>query len=525
MTSLLHWCWLFKGRGIDGPSSIKLLFVSDAGLFALLVSCHLFPIWWFRYIPTQDGPSHLANAVMLRYYHDAPSNYSRAFRIRPDPVPNWTSHALLAVLIHLVPPLVAEKLLASLYIMGISYAYWYYLRSFGLRGLLPPSLGLLFLYNRCFLTGFYNFSLSLILFWATLGLAIRRREALSRIDTLLFGALFLLGFFTHVFGYLLMLGAVTWVFLLTPKRLRNLSQLTLAALPSLILITWYWQRVSFWQMRSEDGAGIHPLISYALHLTWNDVVNTVSSINDHWFGAYDLGVVPLLELVLCFFGALPLLSSPTSAPFEDRSSSHFRGLGLIFCLCALYVLMPNWLRPNGGFVKARVAVVLPMLVVPFFRFTHSPVTRRILMGILTCVLALNLILVTLYFHRWTGTLEEFTAGVESVERQAVLFVVYSGEHFPIVDPLDHAGGYYSLRPGVLNLDNYEATNHFPIMWQSGVTRGRNEFNTYPNRDLVDTILLWEVEPKEFVETCIIPFHVVMQKGRMALLRRREACQD
>jgi hypothetical protein len=34
--------------------------------FSALVVAHLLPIWLFRHVPTQDGPSHLANAVILR---------------------------------------------------------------------------------------------------------------------------------------------------------------------------------------------------------------------------------------------------------------------------------------------------------------------------------------------------------------------------------------------------------------------------------------------------------------------------
>ena len=41
---------------------------------------------------------------------------------------------LLAGLFHLLPPLLAEKILASVYVLGFVYAYRYFLRSLGRAG-------------------------------------------------------------------------------------------------------------------------------------------------------------------------------------------------------------------------------------------------------------------------------------------------------------------------------------------------------------------------------------------------------
>ena len=38
-------------------------------LFILLLVLHLTPLWGFTYFPSQDGPSHIYNALMLKEYH------------------------------------------------------------------------------------------------------------------------------------------------------------------------------------------------------------------------------------------------------------------------------------------------------------------------------------------------------------------------------------------------------------------------------------------------------------------------
>src|SRR3954465_6846257 len=93
---------------------------NEGAAFWGLVLLHLIPVWTFRYLPTQDGPSHLVNAQILKDYGSSTAGYEAFFEVRAEPLPNWTSHLLLAGLLVLVPPLVAEKLLVSLYVLGFA---------------------------------------------------------------------------------------------------------------------------------------------------------------------------------------------------------------------------------------------------------------------------------------------------------------------------------------------------------------------------------------------------------------------
>jgi hypothetical protein len=67
----------------------------EAAAFWLLVLAQLVPIWAFRYLPTQDGPSHLANALILRDYGNSTAGYETFYELRPEPLPNRSSHLLL----------------------------------------------------------------------------------------------------------------------------------------------------------------------------------------------------------------------------------------------------------------------------------------------------------------------------------------------------------------------------------------------------------------------------------------------
>src|SRR5262245_98712 len=102
-------------------------------LFWALAIAHLIPVWTYRFLPTQDGPSHLDNAQILKELGNSAAGYEAYFEIRAEPIPNWTSHLLLAGLLHIVAPLTAEKILATLYVLGFAASFRYFLGAFGPR--------------------------------------------------------------------------------------------------------------------------------------------------------------------------------------------------------------------------------------------------------------------------------------------------------------------------------------------------------------------------------------------------------
>jgi hypothetical protein len=123
--------------------------VSEPGVFGIIVVLYLLPIWLFAYVPTQDGPAHLANAQILKRLATAQARYPQFFEIRWEPFPNWTTHLALAGLLYLFPPLLAHKALACLYVIGFAFSFRYSLAPFGRNTLMLAPAGLLFVYNRC----------------------------------------------------------------------------------------------------------------------------------------------------------------------------------------------------------------------------------------------------------------------------------------------------------------------------------------------------------------------------------------
>src|SRR2546423_563630 len=101
----------------------------------LLAALTLIPVWAFHYFPSTDGGAHLANAdVLLQSLQPAATAYHKYYQFSHRPLPNSLGHFLLALLMLVTKPAVAEKVLVSGYVIGLPLAVRY-----GLRAVRPAS--------------------------------------------------------------------------------------------------------------------------------------------------------------------------------------------------------------------------------------------------------------------------------------------------------------------------------------------------------------------------------------------------
>ena len=67
-------------------------------LFALLLVVQLIPVWAFTYLPTTDGPAHVASADVMRRYNDpaAPDNFRKYYYVAKPPRPKMAGPVVQA---------------------------------------------------------------------------------------------------------------------------------------------------------------------------------------------------------------------------------------------------------------------------------------------------------------------------------------------------------------------------------------------------------------------------------------------
>jgi len=126
--------------------------------------------------------------------------------------------------------------------------------------------------------------------------------------------------------------------------------------------------------------------------------------------------------------------------------------------------------PHGGYLKARLALLPPLLWLLCLREPANMPTRLLLRALTIVLLGVNLLLVSRTFQEDNKTLEQFTAGIEAVGRGQRFTASGVPGGGRLANPLANARHYYGLGTNNLSLANYEATTpHFPIKYRHGVS--------------------------------------------------------
>jgi hypothetical protein len=497
----------------------------EASLFWAFALAQLIPIWVFRYLPTQDGPAHLGTAVILKDYGAPGTRYHEFMEVRLEPLPNWTSQLLLAGLMFVVPPLVAEKLLVSAYVLALAGGLRYVAGALGQRTRPLSLAGLLFVFNRCLWLGFYNFLFSLVLCWWVLGYWLRRAQV--GISTALTLALLLVAlFFTHLVGLLVAAAALAWLAVTArQQRGQKLGWVAVACLPAGLLALDYLWGSGFFRGDGATRLGDHAWHQLTQQGWWDWLAQDLARLDAELFARQSQGAL-IGSMALAMYAALAAVTILTrkTADAADQQPPPRWPLAVLAVVFAWgYLLAPQHVgAEHGGFLKARLALLPPLLLLACFREPVAPAGRLALRALIMVALIVNLILVTQRFAADSEDLAEYTAAGAVVGSGKVLFVsqdITPSTHNrgELADPLLHASHYYCLGTGNVNLDNYQAaTRHFPLKFREGVSRGRGAFAWYERRQDVDVIVSWDagqVEPPA-------SFRSVFRRGRLEILSRR-----
>lgn len=167
---------------------------------ALLLLCLQTALpWTARHFVTQDGSSHVYGTLvtwdLLTHAH---SSYSSIYRLQPEPVPAWTTTAILRMLIWIAGPARAEQLLVSLLFIFNFVCYGFACRCFAAGRICwsPVANALIQTY---FLTrGYYNFQLGMDVFLLLLGYGVLYMQRRDRSRALILSLGFVVLYFTHI---------------------------------------------------------------------------------------------------------------------------------------------------------------------------------------------------------------------------------------------------------------------------------------------------------------------------------------
>jgi hypothetical protein len=422
--------------------------------------------------------------------------WSEYYEVHARPVPNWLGHAVLALLLGIAPPLVAEKLLLSAIVLLFLYGLRY------LAGAVAPErrplalLGFPFTYHWLLQMGFYNFSLGLGLYLLAVGFWWRRRARAGLRLALAGNALLLLCYFAHIMALLLALASIGVLWLATLERgnlRRHLLHVPILA-PQLALPLWF--------VSTETTAALSGGWSFAAMANFLFRLQVLFT-----FGAAQrtLGtaLAVLFALLLAFtFWRCKLRRGDGRPRPRFLPEDGFLLLAVLFVV--LFFVAPDG-SAGGSLVKQRLSLFPYLVLVPWL----SPAPLRAAKGVGTVALALLALWNVAFLVRWERALDremrEMLAGLEPVPPGSRVLVLLFDRHGPAarIDIYGHVVDYVAIEKGLIDWDNYEAaTDLFPTRFRPWVQRP-DLWDTYfhvedvqiaPWAPRTDYVYAWKMPP-------------------------------
>ena len=491
--------------------------------YGLLTLIYVLPVWLITYFPSQDGPCHLYNAFILNHYNDPNYTFKQFYDIRYSLIPNWTSHALLALFLQFTTPLGAEKLLLTGYIILMATALLYLTTAVQKDAKPLAFLGFPFIYNGLFVMGFYNYVLGIGLMLISIGYWWRNVQDSGRKTILILGILMLLLYFTHPLALSLAMFSILMITLFNlTNRSITLKQALLSLTPFLIPTTlllchmeggpWQWGDWTFNRLLMffwENGSLVYHSprqMMPARILTWTfSALVFYSLMKEHVF-----------QKGLWF--------NPRRSPKD-----FFFFLSLAFLM--FYFIFPD--RMSGGAViKGRLSFLPFLIIIPWISW-KMPTALKNLVGALLMVLAVAYVgQASVYHKRLSSELEIYMSGANVIKPNSVILplcfdAVGSGS---IIGTFQHPAGYYGCLAGGIDLGNYEAgTGHFPTVFKIDFQRpdiaamektpGRFDFPRWVHQ--IDYIITWALpEPSETASRLNRLYEPVKHNGKLKIFRRK-----
>jgi hypothetical protein len=491
-------------------------------LFLALALVTLLPLWTVRHLPTVDGPAHVYNAGILLHLATGDGDFPRFdeyYEINPRPVPNWLSHAVLALLLTLFPSDVAEKLLVSGCVLLFLFGLRYLAASIDGGWRDASFLGFPFVYHWPLQMGFYNFSISLGFFLFAAGFWWRRRHGLDLRRALALNGLLLLTWFSHILSLGLALASIGVLWLVTlptePFRRHLVHPAFLA--PQLLLPLWYMGS------RSETSYAESWSVAFAWDYLRHLNVLWTFGPEQFRFGTV-VAVLFVLLVVLAFLRGNLRAGEAAEGRLRLRFDEVDGFLLLAGILTVLFFVAPG-AAAGGGLVQERLSLYPWLVLVPWLaaRLRPGRWTGAAIAGFLLAAALWNTAYQTRWYRRLDRETTPYLAGLERVPpgTRVVALLFDRNGSAARVSPFGHLIARTALAKGLVDWDNHGAsTDSFPIRFKPPIVApDLTGFYTDPAhvwlrgwRGRVDYLYAWKMPPKAPIARRLHRHHRLVAHG-------------
>ncbi len=432
------------------------------------------------------------------------------------PSPIGSAPLTLRGLCTIAPPLIAEKIMLSIFLVGFVLAMRWAMSAVRPGGGWLAIAAFPMAANFYFYEGLYSFYLGIIVYLFVIGFWFRERRRPTRLKTALLSGLLVLLYFSHPMAlgmaYLFIGETIVWRGWLVRKNARAVEKVRkafwrncLAAGPSLVLLASFV--LTEHSSRAAEEFMRHP------HGWFYRLRNSIS-----WMKSYQMVELGPASLVLCMIIAVTawLLWRRVRSTRPHLRTLHVFDAPLFIAAfyLALFLGTPSNLGGGGAGIVMRLAG-FPFFAILIWWSTQPlrRLSRQRLQATVAIVSSVALILMVLLHARSSTRLSPYLEEIENAEAHipigATMLPVMSSGGSDIdstgrrlswgTSPLVEATDYFAGQRGIVDLDNYEAAlDYFPLRFRSSVDPYTYiidsgwQFTDYQKRtgQTVDYVLFW-----------------------------------
>jgi len=445
-------------------------------LFYTLLFLHLIPLFFGKYFLTQDGPSHLYNAFILKdmilSHH---SLYTQYFEINKVPNPNWLITVFYALTMMVLPAFLAEKIFLVLYVLLLPLSFRFLIRQINLNNSFIALLIFPLVYNITLYLGFFNFCFSIIFYFYAVGYWLKYQGILSLKRQIGFILLVTITYFSHPVSFVILCMTVG-IFILSafyqemknkqgPAKhfLKRISGLLIALLPSMLFFLAFFK---------ESGSEI----SFTKRYVKIYIVDQLQNYGLNYLGKDDLWLCTVFAAILAFFFIYNIVIR-----IKNRRLYRFDILYLFFVLFSIMTFFSPEEIAGGSVILIRLILYSNIIaIICISAYSYPEKLKKISAYVFFGFALFWLVFRGYHFEKIQEQFTTFRSIEKYIPEGKTLLPFIVQKSNPDGSPVDttwdidinvyqHAANYISLGKKLVCLEDYEAEqSYFPLRWKPAV---------------------------------------------------------
>ena len=500
--------------------------------YILFLLVHIGLVWLLPYFPSQDGPSHMYNLLILKDLVNGGKEWGSIYSYHFRATPNLAFLLISYPLLNLFPALVVEKIFISIYILLLGGSVLLFLGTFNEKSL--PFIFFVFpvIFSFNLLMGFYSYVITVPFFLIAFSLCWKIRKQNMTWKFFIFNLSAFVLFYFHLIPFVLFLLSLVFI---TGVRTKGINKNIISQLKLLILISPSLFILFLHLIKSQ---GDFPAdFSYLFSIPWylylfRDLL-TFSSLTLSPWQMIPGFIFSFLFWYFLFASVFPIFQDRYGKGKKAESIPSSVKVLIYFSvtLILIYLVAPS--RFGGGdFFNQRFPWLILLILLPILRYDEKLISKRFVLISGPSIAAFFLVINIFVFYQEAIKIKQFSNGLNTDLSKGAYVMIYKRwnprPHWPRVDVLRHAASYYGIYKGLADIGNYETVfDYFPVKFKDKTLEfppidqiqykvETIEWGEYPS---IRYIFGWNVE-NEDTKKLKKYFHVILEKHPLSIWERK-----